>query len=118
MENQEKPHKRRVRYSGTHPKRFSEKYKEHQPEKYADVVEKVIRKGSTPAGMHISICVKEILDFLQIQPGQRGLDVSPIFFFTRYISESFKDRAAVLCCPCDPYFLISIPFTRKQRSSL
>ena len=56
MENQEKPHKRRVRYSGTHPKRFSEKYKEHQPEKYADVVEKVIRKGSTPAGMHISIC--------------------------------------------------------------
>ena len=71
MENQEKPHKRRVRYSGTHPKRFSEKYKEHQPEKYADVVEKVIRKGSTPAGMHISICVKEILDFLQIQPGQR-----------------------------------------------
>ena len=71
MENQEKPHKRRVRYSGTHPKRFSEKYKEHQPEKYADVVEKVIRKGSTPAGMHISICVKEILDFLQIQPGQK-----------------------------------------------
>ena len=59
MENQEKPHKRRVRYSGTHPKRFSEKYKEHQPEKYADVVEKVIRKGSTPAGMHISICVKD-----------------------------------------------------------
>lgn len=76
MENQEKPHKRRVRYSGTHPKRFSEKYKEHQPEKYADVVEKVIRKGSTPAGMHISICVKEILDFLQIQPGQRGLDAT------------------------------------------
>ena len=76
MENQEKPHKRRVRYSGTHPKRFSEKYKEHQPEKYADVVEKVIRKGSTPAGMHISICVKEILDFLQIQPGQQGLDAT------------------------------------------
>ena len=76
MENQEKPHKRRVRYSGTHPKRFSEKYKEHQPEKYADVVEKVIRKGSTPAGMHISICVKEILDFLQIQPGQKGLDAT------------------------------------------
>ena len=26
--------------------------------------------------MHISICVKEILDFLQIQPGQRGLDAT------------------------------------------
>lgn len=72
----EKKHKRRVRYSGTHPRHFSEKYKEHQPEKYADVVEKVIRKGSTPAGMHISICVKEILDFLQIQPGQKGLDAT------------------------------------------
>ena len=33
----EKPHKRRVRYSGTHPKTYKEKYKEHQPEKYADM---------------------------------------------------------------------------------
>ena len=40
-------HKRRVRYSGTHPKRFEEKYKEQNPEKYADTVEKVIKKGST-----------------------------------------------------------------------
>ena len=73
---EEKIHKRRVRYSGTHPKRFEEKYKEHDPEKYADTIEKVISKGSTPAGMHISICVNEILDFLQIQPGQQGLDAT------------------------------------------
>lgn len=76
MENQEKQHKRRVRYSGTHPRRFEEKYKELQPEKYGDTIEKVIRKGSTPAGMHISIMVKEILEFLQIQPGQQGLDAT------------------------------------------
>ena len=76
MENQEVKHKRRVRYSGTHPKRYKEKYKEHNPEKYADTIEKVIRKGSTPAGMHISIMVNEILDFLQIQPGQTGLDAT------------------------------------------
>jgi 16S rRNA (cytosine1402-N4)-methyltransferase len=76
MQNQETTHKRRVRYSGTHPRNYKEKYKELQPEKYADTVEKVIRKGSTPAGMHISICVKEILDFLQIQPGQKGLDAT------------------------------------------
>ena len=76
MENQEKQHKRRVRYSGTHPKSYKEKYKEHNPEKYADTIEKVIQKGSTPAGMHISICVKEILDFLQIKPGQVGLDAT------------------------------------------
>lgn len=73
---EEKIHKRRVHYSGTHPKRFEEKYKEHDPEKYADTIEKVISKGSTPVGMHISICVNEILDFLQIQPGQQGLDAT------------------------------------------
>ena len=76
MENQEKVHKRRVRYSGTHPKKYSEKYKEHNPEKYGDTISKVISKGSTPAGMHISIMVQEILDFLQIQPGQTGLDAT------------------------------------------
>ncbi|MGN0511202.1 MAG: 16S rRNA (cytosine(1402)-N(4))-methyltransferase RsmH [Lachnospiraceae bacterium] len=76
MENQEKKHKRRVRYSGTHPKSYKEKYKELNPEKYADTVAKVISKGGTPAGMHISICVQEILDFLQIQPGQIGLDAT------------------------------------------
>ena len=44
MENQEKKHKRRVRYSGTHPKSYKEKYKELNPEKYADTVAKVISK--------------------------------------------------------------------------
>lgn len=74
MENQEQTHKRRVRYKGTHPKTYQEKYKELQPEKYPDTVERVIQKGGTPVGMHISICVKEILEFLQIKPGQTGLD--------------------------------------------
>ncbi|MDD3402183.1 MAG: 16S rRNA (cytosine(1402)-N(4))-methyltransferase RsmH [Hespellia sp.] len=73
---QKKEHKRRVRYKGTHPKKYSEKYKELNPEKYADTIDHVIKKGSTPAGMHISICVKEIIDFLQIQPGQKGLDAT------------------------------------------
>lgn len=76
MEQQENQHKRRVRYKGTHPKSYREKYKELHPEKYADTVEKVIKKGSTPAGMHISICVKEILEFFQIKPGQIGLDAT------------------------------------------
>ena len=76
MENQEKQHKRRVRYSGTHPRSYKEKYKEHNPEKYAETIEKVIQKGGTPAGMHISIMVNEILDFLQIKPGQTGLDAT------------------------------------------
>ena len=75
MENQEQ-HKRRVRYKGTHPRKYNEKYKELQPDKYPETVERVIKKGSTPVGMHISICVKEILEFLQIQPGQKGLDAT------------------------------------------
>ena len=73
---EEKQHKRRVRYSGTHPRTYKERYKEHQPEKYADTISKVISKGSTPAGMHISIMVKEILEFLAIKPGETGLDAT------------------------------------------
>jgi len=76
MDNQATKHKRRVRYKGTHPKSFKEKYKEHQPDKYGDTIEHVIKKGSTPAGMHIPICVNEILEFLQIKPGQIGLDAT------------------------------------------
>ena len=40
MEQQEQKHQRRVRYKGTHPRTFQEKYKEHQPEKYADTIDK------------------------------------------------------------------------------
>ncbi len=76
MDNQEQKHQRRPRYKGTHPKAFKDKYKELQPEKYADTVEKVMQKGSTPAGMHRSICVDEILEFLAIKPGQTGLDAT------------------------------------------
>lgn len=71
-----KPHKRRVRYSGTHPKKYKDKYKELNPDKYADTIEHVIKKGSTPAGMHISIMVDEIMDFLKIKPGEQGLDAT------------------------------------------
>lgn len=76
MDSQEPKHQRRPRYKGTHPKTYKDKYKELQPEKYADTVEKVIQKGSTPAGLHRSICVDEILEFLQITPGQKGLDAT------------------------------------------
>ncbi|MDD3306592.1 MAG: 16S rRNA (cytosine(1402)-N(4))-methyltransferase RsmH [Acetobacterium sp.] len=76
MDNQEQQHQRRPRYKGTHPKAYKDKYKELQPEKYADTIEKVMQKGSTPAGMHRSICVDEILAFLAIKPGQTGLDAT------------------------------------------
>ena len=101
--NQEQPHKRRVRYKGTHPRKFSEKYKEHQPEKYADTIEKVIKKGSTPAGMHISICVKEILDFLQIKPGQKGLDATLGYGgHTRKMMECLEGQGHMYALDVDP----------------
>jgi 16S rRNA (cytosine1402-N4)-methyltransferase len=76
MEDDKPKHTRRERYKGTHPKTFKQKYKEQQPELYAKDVEKVIEKGRTPAGMHISICVNEIMDFLKISPGQTGYDAT------------------------------------------
>lgn len=76
MDDQQQKHQRRVRYAGTHPKTYHEKYKEMQPEKYAETIEKVIQKGGTPAGTHRSICVKEILEILQIRPEQTGLDAT------------------------------------------
>ncbi|MEG1806451.1 MAG: 16S rRNA (cytosine(1402)-N(4))-methyltransferase RsmH, partial [Clostridia bacterium] len=68
--------KRRVRYQGTHPHNYNEKYKELQPDKYRETIEKVISKGNTPAGMHIAICIPEIINFLEIKPGQIGLDAT------------------------------------------
>ena len=68
------PHKRRVRYSGTHPRRFSDKYKEHNPERYADTVQKVLESGKTPAGTHRPIMVGEILEVLSPKPGDVAAD--------------------------------------------
>jgi 16S rRNA (cytosine1402-N4)-methyltransferase len=76
MDEQQPKRPRRVRYKGTHPKSFKEKYKELQPEQYAKDIEKVIQQGRTPAGMHRSICVNEIMEFLKIIPGQIGLDAT------------------------------------------
>jgi len=39
-------------------------------------VEKIISKGHTPAGMHRSICLKEIMEVLKIVPGEIGLDAT------------------------------------------
>lgn len=105
-------HKRRVRYKGTHPKKYSEKYKELNPEKYADTIEKVISKGSTPAGMHISICVKEILDFLKIQPGQKGLDATLGYGgHTKAMLECLNGNGHIYALDVDP-------IERKKRSSV
>lgn len=109
---EEQQHKRRVRYKGTHPRSYKEKYKELNPDKYADTIEKVISKGSTPAGMHISICVQEILDFLQIKPGQKGLDATLGYGgHTRKMVECLKGEGHMYALDIDP---IEIGKTRQR----
>jgi len=109
-------HQRRIRYKGTHPKTFKEKYKELQPEQYADTVAKIIQKGSTPAGMHIPICVKEILEFLQIIPGQTGLDATLGYGgHTLEILKCLKSKGHLYSIDVDP---IELPRTKDRLKHL
>lgn len=101
--NEEKQHKRRVHYSGKYPKKFEEKYKELNPEKYKDTIEHVISKGNTPAGMHISIMVKEIIDFLDIKPGQTGFDATLGYGgHTRAMLEKLEGQGHMFATDVDP----------------
>ena len=109
-------HQRRIRYSGTHPKKYQEKYKELNPEQYAADIAKIIDKGNTPAGMHISICVNEILEFLQIQPGQTGLDATLGYGgHTRAMLEQLKSQGHLYATDVDP---IEMPRTRERLAHL
>jgi len=69
----EKP-KRRPRYKGRNPRHFSEKYKEHDAERYAADVDKVIKSGKTPAGMHRPVMVREVMEVLDPQAGELAID--------------------------------------------
>ncbi|MBI5245747.1 MAG: 16S rRNA (cytosine(1402)-N(4))-methyltransferase RsmH [Elusimicrobia bacterium] len=65
-------HRRRDRYTGTHPKAFGEKYKELAGDPAA--MAKAAARGSTPAGAHLSIMVPEILQALSPLSGACILD--------------------------------------------
>jgi 16S rRNA (cytosine1402-N4)-methyltransferase len=95
---------RRPRYAGKNPRKFHDKYKELNPDRYASDVEKIRLAGKTPAGTHRPIMVEEVLRVLapkagevvvdctlgggghaqaileRVQPGGRllGLDVDPV----------------------------------------
>ena len=68
------PHRRRPRYAGRHPRRFEEKYKEHNPARYPETLEKVLASGKTPAGAHRAIMVAEVLEVLAPKPGEIAVD--------------------------------------------
>ena len=116
MNKQEQKHQRRPRYKGTHPKAFKDKYKELQPELYADVVAKVIQKGNTPAGTHRPICVKEILEFLQITLGQTGLDATLGYGgHTLEMLKCLNSKGHLYAIDVDP---IELPRTRERLERL
>jgi 16S rRNA (cytosine1402-N4)-methyltransferase len=97
--------KRRVRYRGTHPRNFSEKYKELNPDKYPETVAKVKASGKTPAGMHRPILVEEILRVLEVKPGQTVVDCT--FGYGGHASEILKLRpGTLLALDTDPLEII------------
>jgi 16S rRNA (cytosine1402-N4)-methyltransferase len=112
MDQTENKHQRRKRYKGTHPTSFEAKYKELQPDKYAEIIEKVIQKGMTPAGMHRPICVTEIMDFLKIEPGQIGLDATLGYGgHTLEILKALNHQGHLYAIDQDPF---ELPRTKKR----
>jgi 16S rRNA (cytosine1402-N4)-methyltransferase len=116
MEAETPKHARRERYKGTHPKTFGEKYKEQEPERYAADIEKVIAQGRTPAGMHRPICVNEILDILQITPGQTGMDATLGYGgHSLEILKSLQPGGRLFATDVDPF---ELPRTRERLAAL
>jgi len=66
--------RRRPRYQGKNPRRFHEKYKELNPERYPADVQRVLASGKTPAGTHRPIMVDEVLECLRPMPGEVAVD--------------------------------------------
>jgi 16S rRNA (cytosine1402-N4)-methyltransferase len=66
--------RRRPRYSGTHPKRYQEKYKEHNIEAYPELEAHLVAKGKTPASTHIPVLTEEVLGCLKPAVGEIVVD--------------------------------------------
>lgn len=109
---EQKKHERRKRYSGKYPKSFEHKYKEKQPDKYQDIISHVMEKGNTPAGMHRSIMMSEILAFLDIKPNQIGLDATLGFGgHSKAILEKLNHTGHLHATDLDP---IELPKTKER----
>ncbi len=67
-------HVRRRRYPGKNPRAFHDKYKELNPEQYAADIEKVRASGRTPAGTHVPIMAREVLEHLRPCAGEIAVD--------------------------------------------
>jgi len=65
---------RRRRYSGTNPKSYLQKYKEHNIAAYPDIKAHLLAKGKTPAGTHIPVLTEEVLACLRPKSGEVIVD--------------------------------------------
>jgi len=69
-------HRRRPRYAGAYPRNFDQKYKEHAIERHPELATKLAGKGHTPAGTHVPILVDEVLEALDLAPGEVVVDAT------------------------------------------
>ncbi len=115
MNESERP-KRRVRYSGKNPRHFHEKYKEQQPDRYADDVEKVLASGKTPAGMHRPIMVREILEVLALKAGETAVDCTLGYGgHAREIALAVQPGGRLIALDADP---VELPKTEARLRAL
>ena len=104
-------HKRRPRYPGKNPRRFHEKYKELNPERYEADVRKIVDSGKTPAGMHRAIMVDEVLLALAPQAGEVAVDCTLGFGgHARAILERLQPGGRLIGLDVDP---IELPRTDR-----
>jgi 16S rRNA (cytosine1402-N4)-methyltransferase len=96
-------HRRRPRYRGKNPRRFEEKYKELNAERYPDEVAKVRASGKTPAGQHVPILVGEVIECLQPRPGERVVDCTLGYGgHSRALCEAVQPGGHLLALDADP----------------
>jgi 16S rRNA (cytosine1402-N4)-methyltransferase len=72
----EEKKRRRPRYAGTHPRRFEDKYKEHDPARFPGERAKILASGKTPAATHVPVLLAEVLDALGPKPGDVAVDAT------------------------------------------
>ena len=106
------PHKRRPRYPGKNPRRFHEKYKELNPDRYEGEVRKIVESGKTPAGMHRAIMVDEVLEALAPRTGEVAVDCTLGFGgHARAILERIQPGGRLIGLDVDP---IELPRTEER----
>jgi 16S rRNA (cytosine1402-N4)-methyltransferase len=70
-QQQEQKRQRRIRYSGSFPKKYEERHKEHNGDDAT--IARVLLKGGTPAGSHVPIMPMECLMHLGLLPTTQAI---------------------------------------------